>query len=135
MAFDLIAGGHRFDPITLVCSRCGMSRRRYDDTGQQCTANEERKALERAQATLSTLTPAAPRDDAIVFDLLDASRLMTEAMAKGVAGEAALNTLRADALNALSAVTVSLDRRELTLHLIETARQAVAPVLDQLPTP
>jgi len=31
--------------------------------------NDERKALERAQATLATLTPATPRDDAIAFDL------------------------------------------------------------------
>ncbi len=37
MPFDLIAGGHRFDPITLVCVRCGMPRRRYDDSGQRCT--------------------------------------------------------------------------------------------------
>jgi hypothetical protein len=89
MAFALIAGGHRFDPITLACVQCGMARRRYDDTGQQCTANEEPKALERAQATLSTLTPTTPRDDAIAFDLRYASRLMTEAMAKGVPSEKA----------------------------------------------
>jgi len=30
---------------------------------------DERKAIERAPATLSTLTPATPRDDAIAFDL------------------------------------------------------------------
>jgi hypothetical protein len=31
--------------------------------------NDERKAIERAQAALSTLTPATARDDAIAFDL------------------------------------------------------------------
>ena len=34
----------------------------------QAMINDERKALERAQATLDTLTPATARDDAIVFD-------------------------------------------------------------------
>jgi len=29
--------------------------------------NDERKALQRLQDTLSTLTPETPRDDAIVF--------------------------------------------------------------------
>ncbi len=95
-------------------------------------ADDERKAVERAQPTLSTLTPATPRDDAIAFDLRYASRLMTEAMAKGGAGEEAINRLRADALNALDAVAISLDRRTLTQEMIETARQSVAAVLDQL---
>jgi hypothetical protein len=40
-----------------------------------------------AQAALSTLTPAAARDDAIAFDLRYASRLMTEAMTKSAASE------------------------------------------------
>jgi len=31
--------------------------------------NDERQALERALATLDTLTLARPRDDAIMFDL------------------------------------------------------------------
>ncbi len=75
------------------------------------------------QDTLSTLTPATPRDDAIAFDLRYASRLMTAAMAKGVASEEAHNVLRADALNSLHAVAVSLDRRTLTQGMIETARQ------------
>jgi hypothetical protein len=92
--------------------------------------NDERKALERAQATLSTLTPAAPRDDAIAFDLRYASRHLAGAQ---VPSEAALNVLRARALNTLSAVAVSLDRRTLTQETIETARQSVAAVLDQLP--
>jgi hypothetical protein len=60
---------------------------------------------------------------------------MADAWAKGIAGEEALNVLRAAALNALSAVSVSLDRRTLTQEMIEAARQAVAAVLDQLPTP
>jgi hypothetical protein len=94
--------------------------------------NDERKAVEQAQATLSTLTPATPRDDAIAFDLRCASRLMTTA-AMGASNEGALNSLRADALNALNAVTVSLDRRTLTPEMIVTARQAVEAVLEQLP--
>jgi hypothetical protein len=37
--------------------------------------NDERKALERAQATLSTLRPTTARDDAIAFALRYAARL------------------------------------------------------------
>jgi len=96
-------------------------------------ADEERKALERVLATLSTLTPATARDDAIAFDLRYASRHLAGAQAKSVSREAALNVLRAAALNALSAVAVSLDRRTLTRDRIDMARQAVAAVLDQLP--
>jgi hypothetical protein len=90
--------------------------------------SDERKALERAQATLSTLTPTTPRDDAIAFDLHYAWRHLADAWAKGIGGEE-----RAAALNALSAVSISLDRRTLTQEMIEAARQAVAAVLDQLP--
>ncbi len=54
------------------------------------------------------------------------------ALAKGVANEAALNTLRTEALNALDAVAVSLDRRTLTQEMIGAAWQAVAAVLEQL---
>ncbi len=82
---------------------------------------------------MSTLTPATARDDALAFDLRYASRLMTAAMAESASSEAALNVLRADALNALHAVAVSLDRRMLSQNMIETARQAVASLLDQLP--
>jgi hypothetical protein len=98
----------------------------------EAMTNDERRALQRAQDALSTLTPTTPRDDAIAFDLRHASRVMSAA-AMGASNEGALNSLRADALNALSAVTVSLDRRTLTQDMIETARQAVALVLDQLP--
>jgi hypothetical protein len=94
--------------------------------------NDERKALERAHATLETLTPATARDDAIAFDLRYASRHLADARAKGVAREQALNMLRADALNALSAVAVSLDRRTLTQGTIEAARKAVASLPNQL---
>ncbi len=63
-----------------------------------------------------------------------ASRLMAAAMAKGVASEEAPNALRAEALNALDAVAVSLDRRTLTQGMIETARQAAASLLDHYPS-
>jgi len=43
--------------------------------------NDERKAVERAQAALSTLTPATAHDDATAFDLRYASRLMADAAA------------------------------------------------------
>jgi len=43
------------------------------------------------------------------------------------------STSRAATLNALSAVSISLDRRTLTQDMIETARQAVALMLDQFP--
>jgi hypothetical protein len=68
--------------------------------------NDERKAVERARATLNTLTPATARDDAIAFDLRYASRHLAGAQAKSVSSEAALNVLRAAALNALSAVAL-----------------------------
>jgi hypothetical protein len=48
MPFDLIVGGHRFDPITLVCVRCGISRQRYDDTGQRCTGQLQPEAEEQS---------------------------------------------------------------------------------------
>jgi len=95
--------------------------------------SDERKAIEWAQATLATLTPTTPRDNAIAFDLRYASRHLAAAQAKSVSSEAALNVLRAAALNALSAVAVSLDRRTLTRDRIDMARLAVAAVLDQLP--
>jgi len=95
--------------------------------------SDERKALERARATLAALTPATARDDAIAFDLRYASQHLAGAQAKSVSREAALNVLRAAALNALSAVAVSLDRRTLTRDRIDIARLAVAAVLDQLP--
>ncbi len=97
--------------------------------------HDERKALERAQVALSTLAPATPRDDALAFDLRYAVRHLAGAQAKSVSSEAALNVLRAAALNALSAVSVSLDRRTLTRGMIEAARKAVAAVLEQLQAP
>jgi hypothetical protein len=95
--------------------------------------NDERKAIERARDTLGTLTPATPRDDAIAFELRYASRHLAGAQAKSIPSEAALNVLRAAALNALSAVAVSLDRRALTQDRIDKAQQAVAAALNQLP--
>jgi hypothetical protein len=80
------------------------------------------------------LTPATPRDDAIALDLRYASRHLADARAKGIASNEALNVLRAAALNALSAVTVSLDRRTLTQEIIEAARRAVEAVLGHLPS-
>jgi hypothetical protein len=47
-------------------------------------AADERKALERALATLDALTPATPRDDAIAFDLRYASRHLAGARAESV---------------------------------------------------
>jgi hypothetical protein len=88
--------------------------------------NDERKAIERVQAALSTLTPATARDDATAFDLRYAARLVAEAVAKKVASEAPLNGLRVEALNALDAIAVALDRRTLTQNTIETARRIVA---------
>jgi hypothetical protein len=38
MAFDLQAGGHRFDFIAGICMRCKMSRKTFEDSGRpQCT--------------------------------------------------------------------------------------------------
>jgi hypothetical protein len=67
------------------------------------------------------LTPATPRDDAIVFDLLYASRLLTEAIAKG--SDAVLNRLRADALNALSATAPGSLARVVTTATADERRK------------
>jgi hypothetical protein len=96
-------------------------------------ANDERKAVEQARETLSTLTPTTARTDAIVQDLRYASGLMARAASKGSSSEMALNDLRGDASTALNAVTSALDRRTLTKEVIDKARQAIALVLDQLP--
>jgi len=93
--------------------------------------SDERKAVERARATLAALTPTTARDDAIAFALRHASRLMVDAAAKGFSSE--LNSLRADAAIKLNAVAGSLDTRTLTRDRIDMARQAVPAVLDQLP--
>jgi hypothetical protein len=38
MAFDRLAGGHRFDFSRGVCQRCGMSREKFEDNGRpRCT--------------------------------------------------------------------------------------------------
>jgi hypothetical protein len=38
MAFDRMAGGHRFDFSRGVCQRCGMSREKFEDHGRpRCT--------------------------------------------------------------------------------------------------
>jgi hypothetical protein len=96
-------------------------------------AADERKALERALATLDALTPATPRDDAIAFDLRYASRLMSDAAAKGFSRDAALNNSRRDAAIALDAVAGSLDRGTLTENRVELARAALVMVLSRLP--
>jgi len=49
----------------------------------------------RRALALDTLTPATPRDDAIVFDLRYAASLLTDARAKGIGNEEALSVLRA----------------------------------------
>jgi len=46
--------------------------------------NDERKALEPAQAALNMLTPATTRDDAIVFDLRYALRHLAVAQPKAL---------------------------------------------------
>ena len=101
------------------------------NTKTQRISSDEPKAVEQASAALDTLTPTTARDDAIAFDLRYASRLMTEAIAKGSSSGEALRFLRANASNALSAVAVSLDRRTLTQEMIATARQAVELLLAQ----
>jgi hypothetical protein len=98
-------------------------------------ANDERKAVEQAKATLSTLTPTTPRDDAIKAALRHAALLMSDAAAKGMSSEADLNNLRGDAGIALNAVARSFDTGTLTQARIDKARQAVAAVLDQLSAP
>jgi hypothetical protein len=98
------------------------------------SADEERKAATKAQATLSTLSPSTARTEEIAFNLRYASRLATAASAQGFSSDAVLNSLRGDASIALNAVAGSLDARTLTQDMIDKARGAVAPWLSALGT-
>jgi hypothetical protein len=96
--------------------------------------NDERKALERAQVTLSKMTPTTPHDDALAFDLRYAARLMSDAAAKGFSSDAVLNDFRRYAAKALDeAAACLLDRRKHRQNRIELARLAVVMVLSRLP--
>ncbi len=93
--------------------------------------NDERKAVERAQAALSTLTPATALNGALANDLRQATQLMGKAAEKSFSSQAALNNLRGEASLALNEVLGTPMR---TQELIERARRALAAVLDQLPS-
>jgi hypothetical protein len=44
MAFNRLAGGHRFDFNRMVCLRCGMSRKKFEDRGRPwCTGQSPGK--------------------------------------------------------------------------------------------
>ena len=93
------------------------------------SADDERKAVTKARATLSALTPSTARTDEIAFNLRYASRLVTAASAQGFSSDAALNNLRGDASIAFNAVAGSLDTRTLIQDKIDKARGAVAALL------
>jgi hypothetical protein len=62
--------------------------------------SDEHKAVERAQAALSTLTPATARNDAIAFDLRYARRLVAAGRSRclfGCGGRPAIGPMRLDA--------------------------------------
>jgi hypothetical protein len=62
--------------------------------------SDEHKAVERAQAALSTLTPATARNDAIAFDLRYARRLVAAGRGRclfGCGGRPAIGPMRLDA--------------------------------------
>jgi hypothetical protein len=93
------------------------------------STDDERKALEKAQAVLSTLAPTTARTDAITSPLQEASRLVSVASAQGFSSDAALNNLRGEASIALSGVAGSLGGPNLTQDLIDRAKRAVAALL------
>jgi hypothetical protein len=44
MAFDRHAGGHDFDLTTKSCSKCGISREKFEDQGEpRCTGKPSRE--------------------------------------------------------------------------------------------
>jgi hypothetical protein len=96
------------------------------------STNDERKVLQKAQATLSTLAPGAARTDAIAFALQYAARLTTAASAQGFSSDAALNDMRGEAAIALNGVAGSLGGANLTQDLIDRATRAVAALLAAL---
>jgi len=96
------------------------------------SAQDEQKAVARAHAILKALTQHSKPDDDIAAALRDATRHVTTAMARAFSGDAALNDLRADAANALSAVSGSLDARKLSIEARDTAERAVVKLLDAL---
>jgi hypothetical protein len=93
------------------------------------STDDERKALQKAQATLSTLAPGAARTDAIAFALQYAARVTTSASAQGFSSDAPLNNMRGEAAIALNGMAGSLGGPNLTQDLIDRAKQAVADLL------
>ena len=74
------------------------------------SSDEERKAAEKAQAVIRSLTPTTQRTDAIIFGLRYAASLATDANTKTVSSEAALRNIRGEAATALNGVCGLLDR-------------------------
>jgi len=58
------------------------------------SSDEERKAAEKAQAVIRSLTPTTQRTDAIIFSLRYAASLATDANTKTVSSEVALRNIR-----------------------------------------
>jgi hypothetical protein len=94
------------------------------------SAQDERRVVAKAHAILSTLAPGTKGNSDVAAALRDATRHITTAMARASSGDVALNTMRGDAANALSAVTGSLDGRTLTQETIDVAERAVAKLQD-----
>lgn len=95
-------------------------------------SNEERKAAEKALAVIHSLTPTTPRTDAIIFSLRYAAGLARDASQPGFPRDAALNRLRGEAAMALNGVCALLEKRTLTLEMIDRARNAVAAWLNAI---
>ncbi len=95
--------------------------------------DDERKAAEKAEVFLSTLTPSTAHTAEIVDALRAAVVVANAATVKGFSNEAALNILRGDAATRLNAVVGSLARRRvMSQDLIDRAELAVAAWLQAL---
>jgi hypothetical protein len=93
------------------------------------SADDERKAAEKAQEVLSSLTPSTTRTDKVIFALSHAAGIATEGSI-GLSGETAMNYVRA--ATALRAVCFQLEKQYLTQEMIDRARQAVEAWVSEL---
>ncbi len=96
------------------------------------STEHERELVTNAQAALNTLTSSGERNGEVISALREATRLVTTAMARSFSGDAALNALRGDAANALSAEAGSLDAGAPTAETIAAAKSAIADLLAAL---
>jgi hypothetical protein len=93
------------------------------------STDDERRAAEKAQEILSSLTPTTPHSDQILIALGHAAGIATEG-SMNVPSEAMVNYVRA--ATALRAVFLQLEQKKVNQGMIERAKQAVEAWLKEL---